>query len=80
MEHCNKGRLLDVGAGAGNVTQQLAPLFEEVVTTEVSSMNAVRLRQRGFVCVETPVPTEEAVGSSPFNVVGYGPPNADYVE
>ncbi|MBX3249648.1 MAG: methyltransferase domain-containing protein [Myxococcales bacterium] len=46
------GRLLDVGAGDGNVTAELAPSFDEVVTTETSSKMAERLRRRGWTCVE----------------------------
>jgi SAM-dependent methyltransferase len=44
------GRLLDVGAGAGEVTAELAPLFAEVTTTETSRGMAWRLRRRGFKC------------------------------
>ncbi|HEU5076759.1 MAG TPA: methyltransferase domain-containing protein [Polyangiaceae bacterium] len=43
-------RLLDVGAGNGDVTCALAPLFEGVVTTELSRAMAYRLRRRGFSC------------------------------
>lgn len=43
-------RLLDVGAGSGDVTERLAPLAARVETTETSSMMARRLRQRGFEC------------------------------
>tara|TARA_B110000208_G_scaffold179351_1_gene228092 strand:- start:1745 stop:2734 length:990 start_codon:yes stop_codon:yes gene_type:complete len=46
-------RLLDVGAGDGTVTAQLAPLFDEVVTTEVSSSMARSLRARRWRCVQT---------------------------
>jgi SAM-dependent methyltransferase len=42
------GRLLDVGAGSGDVTTTLAPLFTEVVTTELSKGMARRLRSLGF--------------------------------
>ena len=43
-------RLLDVGAGSGDVSLALAPLFCEVVTTEVSRAMAFRLRRRGLRC------------------------------
>ena len=43
-------RLLDVGAGSGDVTAPLAELFDEVVATEVSRGMVKRLRQRGFRC------------------------------
>jgi SAM-dependent methyltransferase len=40
--------LLDVGAGNGDLTQALAPLFREVTVTEQSSWMRRRLQQRGF--------------------------------
>jgi SAM-dependent methyltransferase len=43
-----RGRLLDVGAGSGDVTAALAPLFEEVYTLELSWGMARKLRRRGF--------------------------------
>lgn len=42
------GRLLDVGSGRGDVTSELARLFDETITTETSKPMARRLRQRGF--------------------------------
>jgi SAM-dependent methyltransferase len=48
-----RGRLLDVGAGSGDVTAQLAPCFDEVEVTEVSRGMAKRLRKRGFRCHES---------------------------
>jgi len=47
------GRLLDVGSGDGNVTSRFAPLFNDIVCTEVSSVMAAELRRKGFRCVET---------------------------
>ena len=49
------GRLLDIGAGAGVVTAQLAPLFDEVHTTELSAQMAKQLRRRGYHCHEIDV-------------------------
>ena len=47
------GRLLDVGAGQGFVTQYARPLFSEIVATETAKSMAVRLRSRGFeTCTE----------------------------
>ncbi len=48
-EHAG-GRLLDLGAGDGRVTDTLAPLFDEVVTSELSRGMARRLRKRGYDC------------------------------
>ncbi|CAJ1398686.1 unnamed protein product [Effrenium voratum] len=42
------GSLLDVGAGVGLVTEQLAPLFDKVIATEASAPMARQLRRRGF--------------------------------
>lgn len=42
------GRLLDVGAAAGEVTATIAPLFDSVVTTDVSRPMVRRLRRRGW--------------------------------
>jgi hypothetical protein len=45
------GHLLDIGAGSGAVTAQMAPLFAQVTTTEISVQMAARLRDRGYDCV-----------------------------
>jgi len=42
------GRLLDVGAGSGDLTRSLAPLFSRVVCTETSKGAARRLARAGF--------------------------------
>jgi SAM-dependent methyltransferase len=44
------GRLLDIGAGSGDVTAELAPLFTEVEATEMSRVMCGKLRRRGFAC------------------------------
>ena len=63
-------RLLDVGAGDGGVTSRLAPLFDEVTTTEVSSWMAWRLRRMGYATVETPFLTAERFpAAGAFDVV-----------
>ncbi len=55
------GTLLDVGAGSGDVTAALAPLFHGVTATETSRGMARRLRARGYAChaldlAEAPLP------------------------
>jgi SAM-dependent methyltransferase len=50
LEARTGGRLLDVGAGSGDVTAQLAPCFDEVEVTEVSRGMAKRLTKRGYRC------------------------------
>jgi len=52
------GRLLDVGAGSGDVTAHAAGLFDDVVTTEVSGPMARRLRARGLACHRVDLATE----------------------
>lgn len=44
------GSLLDVGAGTGEVTEKLAPLFSTVRCTETSAGMARRIRGRGLPC------------------------------
>ncbi len=65
-----RGRLLDVGAGDGEVTAEAAALFDEVVTTELSGPMARRLRKRGFRCHAVDLATEPLPdGEGPFDVV-----------
>jgi SAM-dependent methyltransferase len=44
------GRLLDIGAGSGDVTTRLSPLVDSVQCTETSRHMARRLRKRGLSC------------------------------
>ncbi|CAE7202389.1 METTL9, partial [Symbiodinium sp. CCMP2592] len=46
------GVLLDVGAGTGSCTMELAQLFDHVLTTEVSRPMVARLRRRGLPVLE----------------------------
>jgi SAM-dependent methyltransferase len=62
------GRLLDVGAGSGDVTRVLAELFDEVEVTEVSRGMAKRLRKQGFRCHELDL-TEAPLEAAPFDVL-----------
>jgi len=50
LEGHSGGRLLDVGAGSGDVTTALAPCFDDVEATEVSRGMARRLTKRGVRC------------------------------
>jgi SAM-dependent methyltransferase len=43
-------RLLDIGAGSGDVTTRLLPLFASIDCTETSRFMARRLRRRGLSC------------------------------
>ncbi|HJL03010.1 MAG TPA: methyltransferase domain-containing protein [Polyangiaceae bacterium LLY-WYZ-15_(1-7)] len=62
-------RLLDIGAGDGHVTAELAPLAAEVVTTETSSQMAKRLRRRGWTCHEVDVATAPLPDGGPFDLL-----------
>jgi len=62
-------RLLDIGAGDGFVTSQMARSFDEVVATESSWRMARRLRQRGFRCVESSNLSEAFADDVGFDVV-----------
>lgn len=53
--------LLDVGAGAGYVTEQARALFEHITCTETSGPLAKRLRARGFTV------HEQDLGERPLN-------------
>jgi SAM-dependent methyltransferase len=68
LGHRPGGRLLDVGAGSGDVTASLAPLFDEVVTTESSWAMARRLRRRGLRCVRTDL-RDDRVPDAPYGTI-----------
>lgn len=63
------GRLLDVGAGSGDVTVHARGLFDQIVTTELSGPMARRLRRRGLVCHRVDLAVEPLPGEAPFDVV-----------
>ena len=62
------GRLLDVGAGSGDVTAALAPCFSEVVTTELVRAAARRMRRRGIPCLSHDV-AERGAPDPPYDVI-----------
>jgi len=68
LERAEGARLLDVGAGNGDVTHALAPLFERVATTEMSRAMAFRLRRRGFACFRQDV-TTAGVPEPPYDAI-----------
>lgn len=68
LERTQGARLLDVGAGSGDVTSALAPLFANVATTEMSKAMAFRLRRRGFTCFRQDV-TSEGVPEPPYDAI-----------
>ena len=61
-------RLLDVGAGSGNVTRTLSPLAEQLVTTELSRNMAERLRRSGIGCHEIDLAERDLPGA-PFDLI-----------
>jgi SAM-dependent methyltransferase len=62
------GRLLDVGAGSGDVTAALAPCFDDVEVTEVSRGMARRLERRGLCCHAVDL-TQAPLGGAAFDAV-----------
>jgi SAM-dependent methyltransferase len=69
-----RGRLLDVGAGSGDVTTALARCFDEVEVTEVSRGMARRLTKRGIRChavdlTDAPLPGASFDAVSLLNVL-----------
>lgn len=64
-----RGRLLDVGAGQGWITEALAPLFDEVVTTETSRAMAWRLARRGWATHRVDLALAPLPDRGPFDVV-----------
>jgi len=63
------GRLLDIGAGDGHITQKAAPLFEEVVATESSWWLCRRIRQRGLTAVHAGSIRDAGLCEGGFDVV-----------
>jgi 2-polyprenyl-3-methyl-5-hydroxy-6-metoxy-1,4-benzoquinol methylase len=63
-----RGRLLDIGAGSGDVTRALQPLFAEVEVTETSRVAARRLRESGFACQTYDV-AAQGVRGGPFDTI-----------
>jgi SAM-dependent methyltransferase len=61
-------RLLDVGAGSGDVTAALAPLFSEVVAIEAARAMRWRLGRRGYQ-VDRPEALTDACHRASFDVV-----------
>jgi SAM-dependent methyltransferase len=62
-------RLLDVGAGDGQVTAHLGALFDEVITTEVSAPMVRRLRERGYRCHHVDLAHDNLPEGGPFDAV-----------
>ena len=63
-----QARLFDIGAGSGDVTRELSPIFASVHTAELSRSMARRLRRQGFECHGFDV-SERGVPDGPYEVV-----------
>jgi SAM-dependent methyltransferase len=68
LEGAPRTSLLDVGAGSGEITRELAPLFGSVVVTEVARGMARRLARR-FETHAIDLATEPLPGDRRFGVV-----------
>ncbi|MAQ18806.1 MAG: hypothetical protein CMN30_28920, partial [Sandaracinus sp.] len=53
----------------GNVTRELAPLFDHVATTEVSRGMAKRLRERGYTCHEVDLVEQPLEVDEPYQAI-----------
>jgi SAM-dependent methyltransferase len=62
------GRLLDVGAGSGDVTARMAPCFDTVDAVETSRPMVRRLRRHGFVTHRVDISRAPAPGA-PYDAV-----------
>lgn len=62
------GRLLDVGAGVGDVTRQLAPSFDHVLAVETSNALVRRLRELGIPAVRADL-TTQPVPDGPYDAI-----------
>lgn len=62
------GHLLDVGAGDGNVTSELAALFDRVSATETSRSMVRRLRARGYKAHRRDI-AHEPIGGEIYDAV-----------
>jgi 2-polyprenyl-3-methyl-5-hydroxy-6-metoxy-1,4-benzoquinol methylase len=63
-----QGRLLDVGAGSGDITAAVADGFREVCVTETSRGMARKLARRGFCPLHVDLSESPAPGA-PFDVI-----------
>lgn len=63
------GRLLDVGAAAGDVTRELMPLFEEVVATDTCRAMVRRMRRAGIDARHVDLSREHLDEDAPFDTV-----------
>lgn len=63
------GRLLDIGAGDGDITMRAARLFAEVVATENSWMLARRISQKGLTAAHCGSVREAGLCNGDFDVV-----------
>ncbi|MCB9597775.1 MAG: methyltransferase domain-containing protein [Sandaracinaceae bacterium] len=62
-------RLLDVGAGSGDVTVHARATVGEIVTTELSAPMARRLRRLGFTCHQVDLAWRTPAGLGRFDAV-----------
>jgi SAM-dependent methyltransferase len=65
-----RGKLLDIGAGDGNVTGKMAHFMDHVTTTEVSGPMVKNLNNKGFNCIQTfDLNHEKLISGGPYKVI-----------
>jgi SAM-dependent methyltransferase len=68
MRSTRGGSLLDIGAGNGDVTAAIAPLFDRVCVLEASRWARYRLKRRGF-WVDTYDVAKQGIRGGPYDVI-----------
>lgn len=63
------GQLLDIGAGDGAVTGELAAHYHAITTTETAPRMARRLRARGWHCVQSDLAFDATQARGPFDAI-----------
>ncbi|OQS02432.1 xanthine dehydrogenase [Thraustotheca clavata] len=64
------GKLLDIGAGDGNVTERLASFVDEIHTTEVSLPMVNVLNTKGFNCIHTSnLSHPDIIANGPYKLI-----------
>jgi len=63
------GSLLDLGAGSGDVTDCIAPLFDKVTTTEISKSMLQSLKLKGYEVIESEDLSDGSLSGRTFDCI-----------